>query len=109
MLPIKSTALLTDYIKYSVSRINMFLNAVRENVPDERWTTDSKEPNRLLTVTFINSFLITMRMLIEKKHNLDFSGLKSALSGFEKFDTRPYSSSQYNRMAEQIIKKYFSI
>lgn len=103
------STLLVDYIQYSAAQINMFLNAVRANVAAERWTTDPKVSRRMLTVTNVNAFLITIRKLVEAGKPLDFNSLKSALNHFEDFDTQPYSSSQYNRMATTIASEYFGV
>lgn len=104
-----SDAVLKDYLQFCTSAINMFLSAVRANVRQERWTTDGSVKDRLLTVTFVNSFLITMRKLIEAGQPLDFESLRKALSGFDTFDTGPFSSSQYSRMAEKIANDYFGV
>lgn len=100
-------AALDEYIQFSTNLINIFLSSVRANIAAERWTTDIKQPRRLLTVTFVNAFLITIRMLIENKHAIEPASLKQALANFDKFQTKPFSSSQYNRMAEKIIERYF--
>lgn len=101
--------LLEKYVQHCVTYINMFLNAIKVNIQDHRWTTDPKIPDRILTVTFINSFLITIRKIIEKDQKLNFEIFRSALGGFDKFDTKPFSSSQYNRMAEKIAHEFFGI
>ncbi|MXN63319.1 DGQHR domain-containing protein [Stappia sp. GBMRC 2046] len=100
---------LNEYINFSVSKINMFLNAVKNNVEAKRWTTDPKQKDRLVTVTYINSFLITMRYLIESGNKIDeFSSLKAALSDIDSFNFRAYHSSQYARMAENLFQTYFA-
>lgn len=63
--------------------------------------------NRLLAVTYINSFLITLRLLVENGHSLEFESLKNALQSISDFDFKSYHSSQYARMASQIYEKYF--
>jgi DGQHR domain-containing protein len=108
-LLLKSNAALLNYIQFSVSSINMFLSAVKANVRPDRWTTDPSVKDRLLTVTFINSFLITMRKLIDDNQSVDFESLRNGLSGFDDFDTSPFSSSQYSRMAEKIAEDHFGI
>jgi DGQHR domain-containing protein len=104
-----SSVALAEYVQHSVSRINIFLSAVKANISSHRWTTDPSVKDRMLTVTFINSFLITIRMLIQHKQSLAFEDLRSSLSGFDSFDTKPFSSSQYARMAEKIAKDHFSV
>jgi hypothetical protein len=63
--------------------------------------------NRLLTVTSVNSFLITLRLLIENGHQINFEMLKAALDGLNDFEFKSYHSIQYARMAENIYNKYF--
>lgn len=104
-----SSEALEDYIQFCVSRINIFLSAVRSNISNTRWTTDARIKDRMLTVTYINSFLIIMRLLIQSGHSIEFEELKLSLDGFDEFDTSTFSSSQYNRMATKIAKEFFDI
>jgi DGQHR domain-containing protein len=103
----ESQAALDAYLQFAVTNINMFLSAVRTNVAKERWTTDRTRPDRLLTVTYINAFLITLRLLITNKRTIEFDQLRTALTGVGKFNFKAFHSSQYNRMAEQLYSKHF--
>lgn len=98
---------LADYIQFSASRIEMFLNAVKSRVGQDRWTTDAAVSGRVLAVTYINSFLITMRHVIEKGGKIEFNDLYNRLEGIEKFDFSAFHSSQYGRMAAAIYEKHF--
>lgn len=98
---------LNRYIKFCTSSINKMLNAVKSNVPPERWTTDKKNKNRLLTVTYINSFLIAMRILIRNGHSMEFEHLRTKLQGVKSFNFKSFHSSQYGRMAEKLVSDYF--
>jgi DGQHR domain-containing protein len=98
---------LDEYIKFSVSKINMFLSAVKLNVNPDRWTSEAKHKDRLIAVTYINSFLITMRYLIESGDEIEFPQIKLALSGLDGFDFKSYHSSQYARMAEKLFQAHF--
>jgi hypothetical protein len=104
----KSVSALSDYLKFAATRINIFLNAVKANTDELRWTADPKVKKRLLTVTYINSFLITLRHLISTQEKTDYGALKAALADINHFPFQTYKSSQYNRMADEIFKKYFS-
>jgi DGQHR domain-containing protein len=107
-LPQKKAAnALNDYIDFCARTISHFLLAVKQDVGDSRWTTDRKVGNRILTVTYVNAFLITMRKIIEDGGSLGPIDLKKSLSGISKFDFKKFHSSQYNRMAEEIYKKHF--
>ena len=98
---------LVDYVKFAKTQINTFLGAVKSNVDSARWTPDNRVKDRLLSVTYINSFLITLRFLIRDGKEINFESLKNNLNGIDRFKFREFHSSQYNRMAEQIYKEYF--
>lgn len=103
-----STAGLDAYLQFSTSNVKLFLNAIRANVDDVRWTPDNSVKNRVLTVTYVNSFLITLRLLIKNGYPIEFERLRVALKGIDSFEFASYRSSQYARMAEEIYSKYFS-
>lgn len=103
----KAQGALDEYIKFSASQISIFLNAVKANVPSERWTTDPQVSGRVLAVTYVNSFLITMRHIIESGGPIDFPSLSKRLNGIDKFDFSAFHSSQYGRMAAEIYAKHF--
>jgi DGQHR domain-containing protein len=102
-----SDAALQAYIQFAASKINMLLNAVKANVGVDRWSPDPKVEGRMLTVTSINSFLITMRYLVKAGEKLEFASLRDHLKNIGKFPFGDYHSSQYGRMAEAIVKKHF--
>ena len=103
----KNDQALGDYVAFCVTTINQVLGAIKKNLAKDRWTTDRKVDKRVLTTTYVNSFLIVIRLLIEKKAALDFESLAKALSGIDGFDFSAYHSSQYKRMAEKIVEDYF--
>lgn len=102
-----SPTALESYLQFAASKINIFLGAVRANVDAALWTPDPATRDRLLSVTYVNSFLITLRHLIENGHKIEFSDLQPALKGISAFDFESYHSSQYARMAEKIYEKHF--
>jgi hypothetical protein len=55
----------------------------------------------------IGVVLISMRLLIEKKKSLSAEELNRSFSGIDDFDFSTYHSSQYKRMAEEIVETYF--
>lgn len=97
---------LEAYLQFCASSINIFLGAVKANVPSNRWTSDRSNKSRVITVTSVNSFLITMRMMAARGDNFEFSTLRSKLDGIAEFPFLSFHSSQYGRMAEQIFQKY---
>lgn len=103
----RNDAALAEYIKFCVSHINAVLVAVKNNLSPGRWTTDRKVERRVLATTYVNSFLITIRMLIEKGHDLDPKKLERSFAGIDDFDFGAYHSSQYKRMAARIVETHF--
>jgi hypothetical protein len=104
----QSKEALNDYIDFSSKTITQFLKAVKEDVGDARWTADRKVPNRIIAVTYVNAFLITLRKMIENGKSLDPVEMKKNLAGISTFDFKAFHSSQYNRMAEKIYDKHFA-
>lgn len=98
---------LEAYLQFATTTINVFLGAVKANVDVVRWTPDAAVKNRLIAVTYINSFLITLRLLIQNNKAIDFVSLKKALVDIDKFDFKSYHSSQYARMADKIYQEHF--
>lgn len=103
----KSKGALTEYIDFCAKTITHFLNAVKADVGPVRWTPDRKIDDRIITVTYINAFLITLRKMIEGGKSLDAALMKSKLAGISSFKFKDFHSSQYNRMAEEIYKTHF--
>lgn len=99
---------LQEYLKFATARINIFLSAVKANVDAARWTPDRTVPSRLLTVTYVNAFLITLRKIVEAGGPATFDALRAKLIGIDKFPFKTFHSSQYNRMAEKIYDEHFA-
>ncbi|MBS0297944.1 MAG: DGQHR domain-containing protein [Proteobacteria bacterium] len=103
----KAQEALDDYLQFSASKINIFLNAVKANIAPNRWTTDRHEKDRMIVVTYINSFLITIRHIVQAGGEIEFDYLKSSLKGIDNFDFKAYHSSQYARLAEKLFQTHF--
>lgn len=101
-------AALADYVSFCVEIINRVLVAIRKNLRSGRWTTDAKTDGRVLATTYVNSFLITIRLLIENKISLKEEDLEAGFAGIDEFNFAAYHSSQYKRMAEKIVEVHFS-
>lgn len=104
----ESKEALKAYVDFATTKINHFLKAVRDNVDADRWTPDRKVKNRVLTVVYVNSFLITLRKIIESDGSIDPMVFKKKLRSIGTFNFKAFHSSQYNRMAEKIFKDFFS-
>ena len=80
---------------------------MKQNVDDARWTLDKSVNNRILTVTYVNSFLILLRLLIQNKKPTTPAFLKKQLANIGAFKFKDFHSSQYNRMALKMYEMYF--
>lgn len=103
----KDDAALKEYIAFCVTTINTVLGAIKANLAAEKWTADKKVAGKVISTTYINSFLIVMRLLIERGSPLTFDSLKKRFVGLDSFAFSNYRSSQYRRMAEQIVAAHF--
>ncbi|WP_082678220.1 DGQHR domain-containing protein [Sphingomonas sanguinis] len=99
--------LLGEYVDFCVSSINDILIAIKRRVGSRRWTTSKDESDRVLTTTYVNSFLIVLRNLILRNEDIGHNNLYDKLDGIQDFDFYQYSSSQYNAMAHQIIDNVY--
>jgi DGQHR domain-containing protein len=100
---------LAEYVSFCVATINRVLVSIRKNLSSGRWTTNPKAEKRVLATTYVNSFLITLRLLIKEGKSLAETDLEKAFIGIDDFDFSKYHSSQYKRMAEQIVDIHFGI
>lgn len=99
--------LLNDYVEFCVSKINRFLASIRRNLASARWATSNKVEGRVLATTYVNSFLIAMRLLIARSHSLDPDDVDKSFDGLDGFNFSVYHSSQYARMADKMIDLFF--
>lgn len=100
--------LLKEYIDFSVEQIRDILLAFKLILPQEKWTTySSSNPDGILTVTFINSILNTLRLLIQYNKVSTTKNYTTKLKGFESFDFKKFRSSNYRNMGEEIYNTYF--
>ncbi len=99
-------ALLTKYIDFIVTELNIFLGAIKSELKD-RWTIDKTNKNRILSTTSINGFIVCFRRIIEEKKTADFAKYKSKLAGIDKFHFKKFKSSQYGVMGRELYDKFF--
>ncbi len=100
--------LLSKYIDFSIEKIKDLLIAFKEKLLPEQWGTYSpSNPQGVLSVTFINGVLNTLRLLIENEKVTTSEGYIAQLDNVDKFNFKKYKSSQYRKMGEDIYNKYF--
>lgn len=96
------------YVDFCVTAINIFFSAAKSHLPKDKWTSDRKILDRLVTPTVINGLIGSMRQAIDAGYNdFEFEKLRNKFSGLEKFNFTKYKSSQYTVMATDIYKKFF--
>lgn len=107
LLKYESEQLLDEYIAFCAKHVNLFVSAVKLNVPPERWTSD-KNPGRLLSTTNVNGFIVCLRRIIEKDKLRTFDYYKNRLKGVSDFKFDKYKSSHYGALGDAMFSKYFS-
>jgi DGQHR domain-containing protein len=96
------------YVAHCAKQIGVFVAAAKSRLPQERWTTDRKVADRLLTPTVINGLIGALRQVIEADKPIEFESLRLAFDGLEEFPFWKYRSSQYTVMASDLFKRFFA-
>lgn len=100
--------MLTKYIDFSIEKIRDLLIAFKAKLLPEQWRTYSpSNPQGILSVTFINGVLNTLRLLIENEKVTTSDNYIGQLENIDKFSFKKYKSSQYSKMGEDIYAQYF--
>jgi len=101
-------ALLAKYIDFSIEKIRDLLIAFKSKLLPDQWRTYSpSNPLGILSVTFINGVLNTLRLLIENEKVTTSDKYIAQLDNIDKFNFKKYKSSQYRKMGQDIYNKYF--
>ena len=103
-------ALLTKYIDFSIKKIRDLLIAFKAKLLPEQWRTYSpSNPQGILSVTFINGVLNTLRLLIENEKVTTSDNYIGQLENIDKFSFKKYKSSQYSKIGRRYICPIFQI
>jgi DGQHR domain-containing protein len=102
-------ALVSEYVKFCTTEVNIFIGAIKANMPADRWTADPKVKGRMLTTTILNGFIVCLRQLIQhqKLHAFDWYRARLIAADLQKFPFASYKSSQYGSLGQDMYKKFF--
>lgn len=102
-------ALVSDYVKFCATEVNLFISAIKAALPKERWTADKKIKGRMLTTTILNGFIVCLRLLVQHQRLHSFDWYKSKLDPetLNKFPFSTYKSSQYGSLGQAMYEKFF--
>jgi hypothetical protein len=103
----KESAVADLYVKYCAGQINIFLSALKESLPPERWTTNKKVPGRALSTTVINGMIVCLRRIVEEGKERNLDSYKEKLKNVKDFKFGSYKSSQYGSLGRALFEKYF--
>lgn len=99
---------LNKYIEFSAEKIRDLLIAFKSKLAPNKWNTYSPSKTEgLLSVSFINGILNTLRLLIENNKVSTIEDYKTKLDKIDKFDFKQFKSSQYRKLGEKIYADYF--
>lgn len=100
--------LLAKYVEFCRDEINKVFSAIRQILPNRRWTTDKRQSDSFLTTVNINGVLLLIRRLARE----DLLGSREyyleKLAGVELFPFHEYGSNLYAQMAEKLFATYFA-
>ena len=108
LLKNENTKLLEEYKIFCTEQINNFFIPVKIITSKvNNWTSDRKNPNRVLSTTVINGFIICLRKLISNNKIGDQDYYMEKLAPIADFEFEEFKSSQYNKLAEKIYNTCF--
>lgn len=104
----ESNSAIESYVKFCVSILCQYFNAIKKRFP-EQWENKN---SKILSVTSINGFIIALTRQLPINGIQDFQFYDKALQywnfDFSK-DHFPYTSSQYRKFSDEILKNVFHI
>ena len=104
----KEDEALDDYIDFCAKQLSLYFSAVKNNFQNEWKNGNSK----ILSVTSINGFIIAFTRQLErntiKGFNFYNEKIRDLKVDFSK-DAFPYTSSQYRKFSNQILKEVFKL
>ncbi|MCQ2167584.1 MAG: DGQHR domain-containing protein [Bacteroidales bacterium] len=97
-----------DYVAFCVQKINGIFRAFKESMDSEQWSPYNPKTHKgLLSITFVNGILNTIRCMIENTSSvMSYEECKAKLKGINTFGFRDYKTSHYNRMGHDIYNKF---
>lgn len=107
LLDKKDVNVLDKYVVFCTSELNLFLNAFKNNVPEQRWTTD-RNVSKVLTTTSINGLINCLRLLIENGKTGGFEYYNKKFKNIKSFKFEEYKSSHWRTLGEDLYNQYFA-
>jgi DGQHR domain-containing protein len=95
---------LSEYVNFCSGELRKFLGAAKANLGSDKWSIKTRNGSGVLTVTAINALIILFRKVAMRDGLSSFETYKRKLSGLSSFKFGDYRSSQYNRMADAILR-----
>ena len=94
-----------EYINFCVTEINKLLIQIKMVLTSERWKVSRSDKEAVLNVTTVNGFLNLLRYVIQNDCERSEAFYKERVKGLSAFNFKPYKSSQYRRLGEDLFKK----
>lgn len=92
-----------DYISFCVFEINKILIPIKAVLTNQRWRVSRSDKEAILNVTTVNGFLNLLRYVIENNCEMSEASYKEKAKALSEFDFRPYKSSQYRKLGEDLF------
>jgi DGQHR domain-containing protein len=99
--------ILDAYVAFCAQKINDLLLAAKLTHGPDLWKIDEFSKNPILTPTFINGFVVCLRMLVAAGKVGSTSSYQSKLAGLDQFNFGAYKSSNWRALGEKLFTTYF--
>lgn len=103
----KNVGAVTEYVDFCAGELRQFLGAARAVLGSEKWAIKKPKSNGVLSVTSVNALIILFRKIVVRDGIGDFDVYRTNLNKLSKFDFSKYHSSQYNRMADEMLSEIY--
>lgn len=94
-----------DYINFCVLEINKILIPIKSVLTNQRWRVSRTDKDAILNVTTVNGFLNLLRYVIENNCEMSEGSYKEKAKALSDFDFKPYKSSQYRKLGEDLFNR----
>lgn len=98
---------LSEYVDFCSGELRQFLGAAKANLGSDKWSLKTRNGGGVLTVTTVNALIILFRKVVMRDGLSRSETYRSKLSGLSSFKFDDYHSSQYNRMADAMLKDVY--
>lgn len=99
----KNVGAVTEYVDFCSTELRQFLGAAKAVLGNEKWAIKTAKSEGILSVTSVNALIILFRKVVDTYGLGGFELYRKNLAKLPEFNFDDFHSSQYNRMAEDML------